>query len=372
MSSIFKRGDVWQYQSDDRSIRKSLHTADEQVAKMLQNKLDRQAYYSENGLIDRDKTWDEFKEEYFTSYKNGHRWASLRQLMRIANGFGAIVKPRKLIGITRPSCDQWVAARLDSVSPRTVKMEIGYLGPMFLYAHQNRYIEANPFFGITAPDFIKPKPVFLGHEEVQKFMAAVHAGCPEYDAAALLAYETGMRLDEILHQRPQDTDLDAKILRIREHRKDCACIHCDRALAKRGRRGWIPKTESSIRDIPLSDKMVAALRAVTVTGGVYFPQAHDTIGRAFMKVFRKVGIPGKARVHVFRHTMATDMERAGIRPAVKRDILGHSPTDTTGGYTHATADELHDGLKKLLQWREDQGIKLKKTEVEGLRIVQAA
>lgn len=371
MSSIWKRGDVWQYQSDDKVIRKSLHTDNEQVAKMLQNKLDRQAYYSENGLVDKEKTWKEFRDDYFVTYKATKAYRSFVKLQKVVKDFEEIVRPASLLGITKQKCELWQATRLSIVSPQTVVCEKSYLSPMLAYAHDSGFIERNPCKGMMSFDYVTPEPKVLTYDEAQAFLSALHAKYPHYDPLGRMAYDTGMRLDEILHQRPGDVDFGRHVLSVSAHKKTCPCIHCDRAEKKTGRRGWVPKTRVE-RLIPLSPALEKTLKGIVPAGGVFYPMGESTLGDVFGRIHVAAGIKGKARVHVFRHTMVTDLGRAGVRRGVIMAIVGHSPENSTDGYDHVAEWELQDAMKKLVEYRDAQGMKLKRSEVEGLKIVQAA
>lgn len=382
MSTIFQRTPGGSYYYENEEGRVSLHTDNRTIALKEKERRDEKAELRARGLPDKDKTWADLWAEYQKAYKPFHAARSFEKLCCIVKNFIGIVKPESMDGvwaITRPVCDDWRAARLQEVTPNTLRTEIGYIGPIFQYAHNNGYISINPFADIKPMKFIRREASSLTYPQVQKFLAVVHGTYPEYDLIARFAYETGMRLNEILHQRWQDVDLEGSLIKVAEHLESCQCIQCLRNEKRYGKSGWVPKNVEE-RYVPISRDLRAALLQVPEAdrGGLLFKFSDNGIGKRFGKLHATVGNPEGIRFHVFRHTMASDMERAGVRGAVISAILGHSiPLSSDGSamtrrYTHAFVGECKLGMKRLTEWRDQQKVPLVEKEVEGIRIVAVA
>jgi integrase/recombinase XerD len=59
--------------------------------------------------------------------------------------------------------------------------------------------------------------------------------------------------------------------------------------------------------------------------------------------------------HLFRHTHATALLRAGVRLEVTSELLTHASSRTTAEfYSHLDADDLADELERSGFWEEQQ------------------
>ena len=78
---------------------------------------------------------------------------------------------------------------------------------------------------------------------------------------------------------------------------------------------------------------------------------YSAVDDLFRRLYKKTGI--KATPHLFRHTHATALIRAGWNMAYVQKRLGHSDIQTTiNTYTHLLDDDLKEAYKEYLQQRE--------------------
>ena len=198
----------------------------------------------------------------------------------------------------------------------------------------------------------------------------------------LLALTTGMRQGELLGLTWQAVDLDAGVLHVR-HTLD-------------GRSGQLvePKTRRSRRTLAIPADVVALLQAHRVrqmewrlkagaqwysgptspatsiaghdrpTAGLVFttrwgrPIDGTNLTHRYQRLCAEHGIR-RTSWHDLRHTAATLMAAAGIRPEEARDQLGHASIRTTLGiYSHALpdhrrriADTMGDALRAMREAR---------------------
>lgn len=146
-----------------------------------------------------------------------------------------------------------------------------------------------------------------------------------------LAVETGMRAGELRGLRITDVDFDKRLVRVRQG-------------MWRGR-PQTPKSKSSVRDIPVPQEIVAALRDhigdrkdglvfVTKRGG---PWNTDVLLRCHLRGQLKVN----GTLHMFRHTFATRQIHAGVPFSIVSKILGHEFVATTLNiYTHVLDEHM--------------------------------
>jgi integrase len=166
-----------------------------------------------------------------------------------------------------------------------------------------------------------------------------------YNAAWVLAANTGMRRGEVLGLRWQDIDFDRRRLAIRQ-----TIISIDYRVKISE-----PKTARGRRSVALDSGTIAALRAHRATqnqlklmlgeawqdNDLVFcrddgtPVHPDRFTQMFDKHVRDCGLP-RIRLHDLRHTHATLALAAGIHPKVVSERLGHSTVAfTMDVYSHA-------------------------------------
>ena len=74
----------------------------------------------------------------------------------------------------------------------------------------------------------------------------------------------------------------------------------------------------------------------------------DTVRKAFRKLIKICHIEG-VMPHTYRHTAATNLVAAGVRPEIIKQILGHSDFSMTiNRYTHTKAEDLVHGIDLLV------------------------
>jgi len=107
--------------------------------------------------------------------------------------------------------------------------------------------------------------------------------------------------------------------------------------------GWKPKTAAGTRRIPLSDALLADLKArqSTVTNPLVFPAKMGGIEGHFLRIFQGIGkLAGVSRVkcHRLRDTYLTDQLRAGTDLVTISKWAGHENLETLKLYPDALRD----------------------------------
>ena len=138
---------------------------------------------------------------------------------------------------------------------------------------------------------------------------------------ALLSY-TGMRLEEVLGLRWEDLNCEEQTISIQR-----AVVHPKRhtPVIKP------PKTQTSIRVIPLISQLVSLLSPMESTGfilGGDEPLTYQQQKRSFDKIRAAFGLEAYS-AHDFRDTCATEWQENGMSLENISRLLGHSSTTVT-------------------------------------------
>lgn len=236
---------------------------------------------------------------------------------------------------------QWVDDQ--DGAPRSVAHRLACLRTALTYAQRQGLVDRNATVGVQLPRIPRTAVTPLTVDEARAFLAFT----AEDRLAALyvLALTTGMRQGELLGLRWKDVSGDSltirKTLRIRQ----------GRALLED------PKTERSLRTLPLSTMAQDALRrhkarqnaerlaADWTDNGLVFTTPHGSpleawrVTKGFQQQLELAGLP-KVRFHDLRHTAASLMlERSGGNLRLVMEMLGHSTITTTADiYAHLAAE----------------------------------
>ena len=165
-----------------------------------------------------------------------------------------------------------------------------------------------------------------------------------YDIVLLM--HTGLRRSELLGLQWSDLDFEKKLL------------HIQRAVTQT--KGGIlidkPKTKTSIRDIPISDFVVAILEKMERTGCYVIAGKHpnepmkphtyaDHFSDFMKRMQKETGLPSLTP-HELRHTFGTLLRENDVDIYTIQKVLGHSDiTVTSNIYVHNDIEVLRKRLK---------------------------
>jgi integrase len=199
----------------------------------------------------------------------------------------------------------------------------------------------------------------LGDEALRGIARAMYA-------RAITSLFTGLRRNEMLALRWRNTDLDAKVIRVREALEE----------TRGGVRVKLPKTKAGRRDVSLPEIVVDALRdhrrqqlefrmalgvgklpedalvfPAPLKGGYQSPRAFS---KEWARLAKSIGFEGIS-FHALRHTHVSQLIDAGIDIVTISKRLGHAKPDITLRiYAHLftkadtkAADAINAALKGL-------------------------
>ena len=162
----------------------------------------------------------------------------------------------------------------------------------------------------------------------------------------ILLYDTGVRVQELV---------DLKVSSLQLHARNPFIVVIGKG--------------SKTRSVPLMDKTVAHLKVYlrrfhsvsddgtgeplfySIRSGTPHKLSTDAVGVMLKNCARSAGetcaeIPQRVHPHLFRHTRAMDLYRAGMPLSYIAEFLGHASMTTTEIYASADVEMLRDALKK--------------------------
>jgi integrase len=225
----------------------------------------------------------------------------------------------------------------------------------------NKMILSNPSETSELPAVKYKQMEVYSKEEVTKYLNAVKDD--RLFPAFLVELTTGLRSGELLAVRWPNLDLGKGAIRIVETVARVKAIDAKKSKLEFSD----PKTEASIREIPLIPPVVQALKrhkSRQAEEPLFWGQAYNKENLVFptnlgtplepqnfyrkhCSIIRKAGLK-HIRVHDLRHTFATLLLEEGENPEVLRDFLGHTKTSTTLDlYCHSTKKGKEKALPRI-------------------------
>ena len=159
-----------------------------------------------------------------------------------------------------------------------------------------------------------------------------------------IMYHTGMRPAEVLALSRSDFDISGRVIHVTKQVG---------STATELRHIVAPKTDSSVRDVPISD----ALLPIVTDMLIKLPGDHplyDIDGLPFdisylsafiSRTSKQIGID--FNMYMCRHSLKRSMREAGVDPRIQQDILGHASYKTSIGYDRSTEKEREEALNHL-------------------------
>ncbi|MBE6893608.1 MAG: site-specific integrase [Ruminococcaceae bacterium] len=211
----------------------------------------------------------------------------------------------------------------------TIKIVSVLVGGSLQRAVLNGMLKKNPASAAQLPRITpKNRRTALTKEE-QNLFCQYSKQSPLCDFFAVML-RTGLRNGELRGLCFSDIDYEKGL------------IHVRRTLKYFDGRGYFedtPKTNSSIRDIPMTPAVLEIIKSRPQNGKYVFsgkngmPLGRDKVQSEMDRIILRIQTEGysfeRITPHVLRHTFATRAIEAGMSPQVLKTILGHSSLSMT-------------------------------------------
>ena len=223
----------------------------------------------------------------------------------------------------------------DGYSFSTIKKQLELLRASLRKAVSLKLIADNPAedIGMPSKEIVKkPKEVLAYNNIEQKKIQTYIEMNSDSNAVLCIAFmiETGLRAGEAMALMWRDVDIE-------KHRCNIHATIVNPHIPSKAYVQDSPKTDASIRTVPLNVKATTILKAIKrrATSEFVFGDAnksgrleYPTLIRAIKKMCRSTGVPYRG-AHVFRHTFATNCYYKGVDVKILSKLLGHSDVKVT-------------------------------------------
>ncbi len=230
-----------------------------------------------------------------------------------------------IVKITERLIEQYKAARLTSVKPVSVNVELRAIRSALNQAKRWELINKVPISGkhlIKVPS----DTVALSEIEVNRLLEAIQE--PWFKAMVLLAVHTGLRRNEICRLTWNDYDDVRGLFTVHE--------------SKAGKSRCIPVSESVcvvLEQLPHTSQYIFSIDREHMIGSSW-------VTHLFKRYCRKLGLSEKIHFHTLRHTCASIMVANGVSLYHASKVLGHSSVVVTEKfYAHISVEDLRGAVE---------------------------
>lgn len=184
--------------------------------------------------------------------------------------------------------------------------------------------------------------------EQQKLFKHLYENADTYKKGILICLFTGLRLGEICALKWTDIDFESKLLHVNATVQRIAAEgHPTKTILYEG----LPKSESSIREIPLSDSIIAVIGSISHRGAYVLngdrPMEPRTYENKLKRYLKETGIMLR-NFHTLRHTFATNCIESGMDVKSLSELLGHADVQLTlNRYVHPTIEAKRRHMESL-------------------------
>lgn len=237
----------------------------------------------------------------------------------------------------------------ENLSRSTMNQVKGKFSIALKLAVKKGVLYKNPCDGVTLHKVREAKSIeVLSVSDQKKLVEYCYEN--KYNYLFIFLLGTGLRIGEALGLTWDCVDLDRKSIRVKRIMIE---------ISGNPKFKEYPKTESSIRELALSDKMVSILKSQLEFKNdmnyldLVFPSSNynfrttANLRTRFQGVCKNAGIE-YINLHALRHTFATRMLEQGVAPKIVSQMLGHKSIVTTLNiYTHVLKENQEKHILKI-------------------------
>lgn len=237
------------------------------------------------------------------------------------------------------------------LSPKTVSDTISLLRNVLRFAAERGMEPPCNALSISIKQSQKKMRV-LSHSEQQKLCHYLYSNLTARNLGILLCLFTGLRIGEICALKWEDISLEEGVIYVHQTMqrlqiKD-GCTQKTQVVISS------PKSECSLRKIPLSDELTKLIHEFPSSSKGFLLTGSDikyleprAMQYYFKTILKKASI-SDANFHSLRHTFATRCVEVGFDVKSLSEILGHASVNITmNRYVHPTMELKRENMQRL-------------------------
>lgn len=251
--------------------------------------------------------------------------------------------------ISLNNLNEFIASIKEKYSYSTTKLIKSLINRSLNFAFENGLIEEKIIITLHLKNQQIRKVQALEKQEQARLEKFILENEKRYHYGILLSLYTGLRLGEVLALKWQNIDIKNKLIYIDKSVGSISQNHKTLTIESS------PKTQSSIREIPISKKLLDLMKVLRQHCSTdYVIVSHNgkqITTRAYQKSFdnllKKLHIKHYG-FHSLRHTFATRLLENGVDIKTISELLGHSsPTITLNRYVHTNLQNKRKAMEIL-------------------------
>ena len=235
------------------------------------------------------------------------------------------------------------------LSNRYISDILVLLKSVFKYAVKTYHI-FNVLDGILLPKKKTVEIQLLEKNEQKKLQRYVSENRSLTTLGIALSMSTGLRIGELCALKWDNIDLEKRTLTVRS---TIQRIQCSGGNTKTKIVVTEPKSESSMRSIPIPENMIDFLKEFKgtpddyVLSGTEKPVEPRTMQYRFTKILKNVKLPS-VHFHALRHIFASTCVELGFDVKALSELLGHSKVEITlNRYVHSSIEHKREYMERL-------------------------
>ncbi len=254
------------------------------------------------------------------------------------NRAGSYFKNKKVASITLSDISKFLDSKEEkNRSASTRARTVATLRSFFQFCEKEYGENVVDIKELTLPKVPMPPAPALEIEEMELILGSFSSDSVGTRDKAIceLLYATGTRISEVQTLNTTDIDYESRLIRV---------------YGKGSKERVVPIGKVALevlRDYHFNIRplFVAKRTKKTSTNALFLSQVGNRLSRQALydivrKSAKRVNLEKKVWPHVFRHSFATHLLRAGADMRVVQELLGHSSIATTQRYTAVDSDRL--------------------------------
>lgn len=237
---------------------------------------------------------------------------------------------------------------LERYSNSLVKTIKSLLNRSLNFAYENKTLKKQLFITLKIQNKSEIQIECFSQNEQARLEKYILEKEKHYHYGILISLYTGLRLGELLALKWQNIDFKNKILKISLTTSKCLENHKQISLET------TPKTNSSIREIPLTADLIKILKELKTKSSEYVISNKNgqkvdyrTYQKSFENLLKRLNIKHYG-FHSLRHTFATRLLENGVDIKTISELMGHSsPTITLNRYVHTNMQNKLKAMQKI-------------------------